>query len=158
MDDFEAIYREHAETVYLYLVSLTRSESLSEELMQETMLRAIMNIGAFRGDCKLSSWLCRIAKNLYLDRLRRERRIVPLDEADISAPEGDIAREYEERDTAVRIFRQMCLLEEPYREVFRLHALGGVPLKEISRRYGRSESWARVTYYRAKAMIIEKLD
>lgn len=158
MDDFEAIYREHAETVYLYLVSLTRSESLSEELMQETMLRAIMNIGAFRGDCKLSSWLCRIAKNLYLDRMRRNRRIVPLDEAERSAPEGDIAREYEERDTAVRIFRQMCLLEEPYREVFRLHALGGVPLKEISRRYGRSESWARVTYYRAKAMIIEKLD
>lgn len=158
MDDFEAIYREHAETVYLYLVSLTRSESLSEELMQETMLRAIMNIGAFRGDCKLSSWLCRIAKNLYLDRLRRDRRIVPLDEAERSAPEGDIAREYEERDTAVRIFRQMCLLEEPYHEVFRLHALGGVPLKEISRRYGRSESWARVTYYRAKAMIIEKLD
>ena len=158
MDDFEAVYREHAQTVYLYLMSLTHSESLSEELMQETMLRAIMNIGAFRGGCKLSSWLCEIAKNLYLDRWRRERRIVPLDEAETVASEGDIAREYEERDTAVRIFRQMCLLEEPYREVFRLHALGGVPLKEISRRYGRSESWARVTYYRAKVMIIEKLD
>lgn len=66
--------------------------------------------------------------------------------------------EIEERDMADRILRHLHELEEPYKEVFTLHALGDVPLKRISQLFGKSDSWARVTYYRAKAMITEKLE
>ena len=48
-------------------------------------------------------------------------------------------------------------LEEPYKEVFMLSALGGVPLKEISAIFGKSESWARVTCYRAKQKLLERM-
>ena len=51
---------------------------------------------------------------------------------------------------------QLHNLEEPYMEVFLLHALGDVPLKDVSRLFGKSDSWARVTYYRAKAMIARR--
>lgn len=66
--------------------------------------------------------------------------------------------EIEERDMADRILRHLHELEEPYKEVFTLHALGAVLLKRISQLFGKSDSWARVTYYRAKAMITEKLE
>ena len=66
--------------------------------------------------------------------------------------------EIEERDMADRILRHLHELEEPYKEVFTLHALGDVPLKRISQLFGKSDSWARVTYDRAKAMITEKLE
>lgn len=54
MSDFESIYQQYGKTVYFFLLSLTQNESLSEELTQETMCRAIMNIGAFCGESKMS--------------------------------------------------------------------------------------------------------
>ena len=143
MSDFDAIYQEYGKTVYCFLLSLSRDETLSEELTQETMFRAIMNISSFRGDSKISVWLCQIAKNLYLEWMKKNKRIVPIDES---------------KDIADRILQHLHELEEPYKEVFTLHALGDIPLKRISQLFGKSDSWARVTYYRAKAMITAKLE
>ena len=81
VSDFDAIYQEYGKTVYCFLLSLSRDETLSEELTQETMFRAIMNISSFRGDSKISVWLCQIAKNLYLEWMKKNKRIVPIDES-----------------------------------------------------------------------------
>lgn len=158
--DFEVIYRTHAKTVYYFLMSLCHDESLSEELAQETMFRAVMNISSLRDDSKALIWLCRIAKNLYFEHLKKRKRLVSLDDSPdstISSPE-DVAAELETKDTAGRILEIAISLEEPYREVFLMHAISELPLKDISRRFGKSESWARVTYYRAKAKIISLLE
>lgn len=158
MDDFETIYHQYGKAVYLYLLSLSRDEALAEELTQETMFRAMMNIGAFRGDCKITTWLCQIAKNLYFSTQKRARRTLPLEEGVLGQDPGqDIPSLVEDKDTAARILRHLHELEEPYKEVFLLHALGDVPLTEVSRLFGKSDSWARVVYYRAKSMIVAKL-
>lgn len=158
MRDFETIYHRYGGSVYAYLLSLSGDAALAEELTQETMLRAILNIGTFRGESKLSVWLCQIAKNLYLDWRKKSRRTVSLEAQGEPCGRGDPAMEIEERDMADRILRHLHKLEEPYKEVFTLHALGDVPLKRISQLFGKSDSWARVTYDRAKAMITEKLE
>ena len=161
MDDFDSIYREYGRMFYLCLLSLSHNESLSEDLTQETMYRAILNIGSFRGDCRLSAWLCQIARNLYFDwqKKNRQRSVnISIDEEFLFPdPDINIEKEVEDRDTANRILQHLHKLEEPYKEVFILHALGSVPLTQISRLFEKSDSWARVTYYRAKAMIIRKL-
>jgi len=157
--DFESIYQQYGKTVYFYLLSMTRDEALSEELTQETMCRAIMNIGAFRGDSKLSVWLCQIAKNLYFEWQKKNKRIVPMEEALLDEPDGqDIVEELTRKETAARILKHLHSLDEPYKEVFMLHALGDIPLKQISQLFGKSDSWARVTYYRAKAIITERME
>lgn len=158
MGDFEKIYQEHGKTVYSFLFSLSHDEHLSEELTQETMFRAIMNFSLFRGDCKLSVWLCQIAKNLYYEWYNKNKKTIPLDETFISYGEGkDIAIDFADKETAWQILQQLHTLDDPYKEVFMLHALGDVSLKEISRLFQKSDSWARVIYYRAKNMIIAKL-
>ena len=58
---------------------------------------------------------------------------------------------------SAQILRHLHTLDEPYKEVFMLHVFGEVSLKDISLLFGKSDSWARVTFYRAKATIISKL-
>ena len=48
-------------------------------------------------------------------------------------------------------------LQEPYKEVFMLRVMGEVSYRDIGQLFSKSESWARVTYYRAKKMIVEKM-
>lgn len=158
MDNFEEIYQQYGKTVYYFLLSLSRDEMLSEELTQETMFRAIMNINSFRGDCQISGWLCQIAKNLYFDWLKKNKRTVPISE-DIVLQDNrkDIVTVLADKDIADKILQYLHELDEPYKEVFTLHALGDIPLTRISQLFGKSDSWARVTYYRAKAIITSKL-
>lgn len=159
MSDFDDIYQKYGKAVYYFLLSLSRDEALSEELTQETMFRAVMNINSFRGDSTISVWLCQIAKNLYFEWIKKNKRIVPIDESiDFQDSGKDMADELADKDTANMILQHLHELEEPYKEVFTLHTLGDISLKRISRLFGKSDSWARVTYYRAKAMIIAKLE
>ena len=159
MGDFEAIYQQYGKTIYFFLLSLSHNETLAEELTQETMFRAVMNISSFREESKLSVWLCQIAKNLYLEWLKKEKRIVQFDESVLRADDSrDIALELADKDMAKRILKYLHALDEPYKEVFMLHALGDIPLTQISNLFGTSDSWARVTYYRAKSMITTKLE
>ena len=67
----------------------------------------------------------------------------------------DIAELFEEQELAGRAFSVLHALEEPYKEVFMLAVFGGLSLKDISAMFGKSESWARVTYCRAKQKIME---
>lgn len=159
MSDFDIIYQQYGKTVYSFLLSLSRNEALSEELTQETMFRAIMNIDGFRGDSKMSVWLCQIAKNLYFEWLKKSKRTVPIDENILQYDsDRDIVAELADKVIANRILQYLHELDEPYKEVFMLHTLGDIPLTQISQLFQKSDSWARVTYYRAKAMITSKLE
>ena len=158
MNQLDEGYRQYSKTVYRFLLSLSGDAHLAEELTQETMFRAVMNIETFRGECRMSVWLCQIAKHLYYAQRRRDRSTVSLEEARLPEEVGeDPAAALHDRELAEEILKRLHTLEEPYKEVFLLHALGDVPLKQISRLFGRSDSWARVTYYRAKARIAQGL-
>ena len=160
MSELEEIYEKYGTIVYRYLLGLSHDSHVAEELTQETMFRAVMNIGTFRGDSKISVWLCQIAKNLFYEWQKKQNRTVSLDGKIGPEPRAadDPALDLENKDMADRILRCLHTLKEPYKEVFTLHALGEISLKQISILFGKSESWARVTYYRAKAMIKEKLE
>lgn len=156
--DFELIYQTYGKRIYNFLLSLSRDEHLAEELTQETMFRAIINIDSFRGDSQLSVWLFQIAKNLYFEWLKKSKRTVPLQHDLAAYDNSNIIDDLADKDTASRILKLLHELDEPYKEVFMLHALGDVPLTQISKLFGKSDSWARVTYYRAKATIISKME
>ena len=113
MSDFEQIYEENGKVVYYYLLSLCRDKNLAEELTQETMCRAIMNIESFRGESKISVWLCQIAKNLYYELQNKNKRNVPLDESiRIELQAHDVSEEVTDRDTAAQILRHLHELDE----------------------------------------------
>ena len=150
MDEFDEICRRCAPVVYRFLLSLSKDASLADELTAETFYQAYLHIDTFRGDCRVESWLCQIAKNALMKELRRRKRTVPYEETrKLTAPD-DIFELLADREQAMRIHASLHRLKEPYREVFTLRVLGELHFRDIAALFGKSESWAKVTFYRAK--------
>lgn len=158
MQDFEEIYTIYSKQVFGYLMSLTDDIHLSEEISQETFYRAYKNIKSFKGNCKLSVWLCTIAKNCLIDHIRKQKKYkeVELTESIISG--SLIVDDVERNDTYKLILKAIHKLKDPYKEVFILKQFSELSLKDIAEIFSRSESWARVTYYRAKNQLKDILE
>ena len=156
VSDFDAIYQEYGKTVYCFLLSLSRDETLSEELTQETFYRAIRSSGRYDGSCKVSTWLCQIAKHIWYQELEKQskRQAVPLEEH-LPSPEASPEEACLLREEKMRLFRELRQLEEPAREVIYLRLTGEFSFREIGELLGREENWARVTFYRAKQKIMK---
>ncbi len=154
MKEFEKIYSEYFDTVFQYTLSLCKDEVWAEEITQEAFFKALKSIGAFRGECKLSVWLCQIAKNIFFTEAKRRQRqtdypfeIVPDNES--------IEQKIFNKETAFEIHKLLHQLEVPYKEVFWMRTFGELSFADIGSLWGKSESWARVTYHRAKLKIRE---
>ena len=152
MEDMEQVYQRHAQTVYKFLLAKTRNEHLAEELTQETFYQAVKSVDRFDGTCKVSVWLCQIAKHLWYQSLRRQKREVPA--GDLPESPGPSAEEgLLEREGQLDLLRLVHNLPEPAREVVYLRAFGGLSFREIGDVCGRTETWARVTFYRSKEKL-----
>lgn len=156
MDD---IYKEHAELVYKFLFSLCFNAHTAEELTQETFYRAMLSIDTYNSSCKMSTWLCQIAKHLWYQELdkRRRRGAEPLDET-----LADHSRSVEEavldKQDKLSVFQIIHTLADPMREVMYLRLSGELSFYEIGELLNQSETWARVTFYRGKKRIMEGLE
>ena len=160
--DFEDLYNRFFKDVYLFVLSMSRDPHLSEEITQETFFRALKEIRHFKGTCSVTSWLCQIAKNLYMDQLRKGKRIVQSEEpwdthSGRSSSASDVAEDCIRKEESLSIYRIIHSLEEPYKEVFILRALGELSFREIGDIFGKQENWARVTYYRARMKLLQEL-
>ena len=159
MSAFKEIYEQYGKSVYRFLLSLTRDEGMAEELLQETFYQAFLHIDRFEGRSSLYTWLCQIGKNAWLKECKREKWFAKdsLEDMELSDQEPPPDIQIIQKDEYRRVRQAILKLDEPYKNVFILHAYGGVKLKEIALSYGKSESWARVTYYRAKQQIIQEV-
>jgi RNA polymerase sigma factor (sigma-70 family) len=72
----ENFYITYKQDVYVYLLSLTHNPNLSEDLLSETFVNSISSIGNFRGQCSVKTWLLSIARNLWLQSIRKEKHAV----------------------------------------------------------------------------------
>ena len=159
MQDMDAVYRQHAQTVYKFLLSQCHDPHLAEELTQETFFRAVRSAGQFREGSDLRAWLYTIARNVFLDQARRKRNTeIQLPRELPDAAGVTLTEVLEDREEALRLHCLLHGLEEPYKEVFHLRVFGELPFGDIARVFGRTESWARVTFYRAKQEIIAGLE
>ena len=158
MLDFEKVFQENQGFIFRYLMKLCGNESLAEELTQETFFRAYMNLTGLRKEEKVTVWLCQIAKNTYFSWYNHQKKLQPLDEIEIADNTEDLADIFAERELAAKAFACLYRMGEPYKEVFMLCVFGGLSLKDISGLFGKSESWARVTFYRAKQKLMEGLN
>ena len=155
MTEFEKLFNENREFVFKYLMKMTRDISLSEELTQETFFRAYMNYTSLRNKEKSSVWLCQIAKNTYFSWYNEQKKKDSLDDLEVASSDVSIEDAFVQKELSKKALHCLHELEEPYKEVFMLSVFGGFSLKDISSIFGKSESWARVTFYRAKQKILE---
>ena len=157
MQDMEQIYEQYFQTVYKYLFCLTRNSDISEELTQETFYRAVKKIHTFKGDCKISVWLCQIAKNLWYDECRKNRKNLKTSEDTfLEIQDSDITEEKViHNEEKMALYKKLQKLDEKTREVIYLRITGELTFKEIGTILNQTENWARVTFYRGKQKLKE---
>lgn len=159
--NIEELYRTYFDIVYRYIRSISQDGALAEEVTQETFFKALEKIDQFRGDCDVRVWLCQIAKNTLYDHLKKQKKQLLGDEKleKIESAGGELLEEkLAQRSQAMEIHKVLHRLSEPYKEVFSLRTFGELTFREIGMLFGKSENWARVTYYRARVKIREELE
>lgn len=156
MNEFDEIYGQYHQYVYHYVLGMCGDIHLAEEITQEAFFKVLKKLNSFKGECKLSVWICQIAKNTYLDYVRKKKTI-PLDEINEGDSGERIEQRVEDKDTALVIHKVLHKLEEPYKEVFWMRTFGELSFAEIGKIHSKTENWARVIYHRAKLKIKEEI-
>jgi RNA polymerase sigma-70 factor (ECF subfamily) len=155
--NFEEVYTEHFSDVYKYVLGVCRNETIAEEVTQETFFKAMRHIDQFNGSCKLFVWLCQIAKNTYFSLLQKQKHVAL--EVDVDFPDvaSDLEKNYCDKETAARLHILLHNIAEPYKEVFTLRVFGELPFSQIGNLFGKTDSWARLIFYRAKKQLQEAM-
>lgn len=155
--DLERLYQEYFSIVYKYVFSISKDHLTAEEITQETFFRALKKIDEFRGESSIRVWLCQIAKNTYFDLVKQQKRFIELpDEYD--GRQGNAEDDYIVKADGKAAHRILHRLPEPYKEVFSLRAFGELSFSDIGELFSKTDSWARVTFHRARLMIKEEME
>ena len=153
----EELYQLYFKDVYLYVLALSKEEVVAEDITQETFFKAIKSYEKFNHKCKVETWLCQIAKNTFLN-LKRPKQTENIDDFLNLVSDDNIEESLVKKDNVKNILSASKELESPYKEVFYMKTLGDFSYDVIAEVFEKSESWARVTYYRAKQKIIERMN
>lgn len=155
MENIELIFQKYYKYVKSYSISLCFDEYLAEEITQETFYKALINIDKFRNECQMETWLCKIAKNEFLSLKRKEKNLQLNQE--IIPTFDDFVVNLENREQAKIVLEYATELESPYKDVFYMRVMGEFSYSVIGEVFSKSENWARVTYYRARQKIAERM-
>ena len=159
--DFEKLYQTYYMEVFSYVMTIVKSAGQAEEITQEVFFKALKTENRYSGKSSELTWLCAIAKNACMDVLRRESRFGEYDEEALSERPAEgvsIERMLEDEAATLEIHQILHRLEEPYKEVFNLRVFGELSFQKIGQIFGKTESWARVTYHRARIKIQERME
>lgn len=159
MQDIEEIYIKYSEIVYKYIFCLTGNEEITEEIVQETFLVAVKDINKFKGNCKISTWLCQIAKYIWYEKLRKDKKNKEIsieDSKDILPSNLDVEEKICEKEERLELFKRIQTLDEDTRNVMYLRILGNLEYDEIAEIMNKTANWARVIFFRGKQRLKEE--
>lgn len=152
----EEFYKENYPIVFGYLFSLCGNRTLAEDLASETFLKAMQRLSSYDGTCKPSTWLCTIGKNLYFNERKRQNRHISLN--DIDAAKADSFEDAFLINEQLRdIFKIADTLSPPQQQIFFMRT-NGMSFRDIGDAFGKTETWARVTFFRVKNIVLERLE
>ncbi len=156
MQNIEEVYKQYSNTVFKYLFCLTGKEDVAEDLTQETFTIAVKEINKFKGNCKISVWLCQIAKHLWYKELKKAKKNISIEDLKEDIIEHETTEDIVlQKEDKLKLFKDIQQLDELSRQIIYLRMVGNLNFIEIGEILGKTPNWARVTFYRAKQKIRE---
>lgn len=157
--NIEEIYNKYFKEIFHYVCGISKDCSIAEEITQETFFKALKAIDSFDGKKDIRAWLFVIARNSFYTYCRNNKRLMDIENVeDISDRSEDIISKIVDEEISFKIHKCLHNMKEPYKEVFNLRVFGELSFERIGTIFGKSSGWARVTFYRAKNMIIEYME
>lgn len=154
---FEEIYERYFKEVYRFSLKLCKNQALAEEITQETFVKALDSFDSFKGTCKVNTWLCQIAKNNYFNILNKNKKITYESKSD-GVVTCDFLNTLIDNEDSAKLHKLLHTISEPYKEIFTLRIFAELSFAQIADLFSKQESWARVTFYRAKQKNIKGLE
>lgn len=161
MQDMDTIYKKYGEIVYKYVFCLTGNKDTTEEIVQETFLVAVKDINKFRGECKISTWLCQISKYIWYKKLKKEKikKEIPLDILkNTLSIEESIEENFWNKEKKIELFKKLQNFDEDTKNVMYLRIFGNFEYNEIAEIMNKTSNWARVVFFRGKQKLKEELE
>lgn len=161
MQDMNEIYNKYSSIVYKYVFCLTGNEDITEEIVQETFLVAVKDINKFRGDCKISTWLCQISKYIWYKKLKKSKKKqeISLDNLeDALILEESIEENIIDKEGKIQLFKKIQALDKDTRSVMYLRIFGNLDYSEIADIMNKTQNWARVIFFRGKQKLKEEIN
>lgn len=152
----DELYKQNSKIVYHFLYSRCHDVQLAQDLTQETFLRAYQSLERYDGSCKISTWLCQIAKHLFYQYLQKNGREIPVEIEEQQSTVTDTEQQVLTKLELMDVLKEMQKLPDRMREVIYLRITGDLSFKEIGEILGQSENWARVNFYRGKEMLLKR--
>ncbi|WP_414042611.1 RNA polymerase sigma factor [Macrococcus sp. EM39E] len=154
------IYVEYREFIYKFPLKYLKNRDLAEEITQETFYQALKSLRYFdpNKNTKFSSWLCQIALNLAKQSLQkntRQNNLVDKLSNNLETTSIDLEASYLIKEQLGDLYTSIGKLKALEKEVVLLRIEKELSFHEIAVIYGKTENWARVTYFRAKQKLIE---
>ncbi|WP_442598736.1 sigma-70 family RNA polymerase sigma factor [Neobacillus sp. D3-1R] len=154
------IYRKYAEGLYYYLLHLSGSPSVAEELVQETFYRATISLSFFK-DEEVKPWLYKIARNAYIDEWRKRQRWkwVPFfEKEEMKSPYGIPEEEILLKETKQIVADLLDLLPENYRTILYFREYENFSYTQIQEAMNLNESQVKVMLHRTRKRLAELSD
>ena len=144
---FDQLVRKYQSPVRRFFLNQTLGdEQLSDDLAQETFIKAYMNIGKFRGMSSFSTWLMRIAYNVYYDDVRARKQTYDIEDSGAMRKSANTC----DQNTKMDIHAAMALLKPDERTCITLQLVDGYPIDQISKITGIPENTVKSHLKRGK--------
>ena len=159
MQNIDDIYKTYGKIVYKYIFCLCNDKCLAEDIVQETFLVAVENIDKFKGESKLSSWLCSIAKYICDRNLRENKKANKLSLEELENTlifDSQIEENILQKEEKIELYKKIQLLDEETKNIMYLRLLGNLSYEEIADILGKTQNFVRVKFFRGKEKIIKE--
>ncbi len=160
MDSLEQAYIELQPKLYTFFVLKTSNITVAEDLTQDVFYEASKTIHQFKGDAAISTWLFSIARHLLAKYYRSKKYERNLQEQLENTTVRVISTEtsYEIKEELVLLLQHIAQLDETTKDIVLLRLYGEISFADIGELIGKSENYARVTYFRAKQKIAKEME
>ena len=157
MQNIEEVYVKYSKSVYKYIFCLTGDKEIAEDIVQETFLVAVKNINKFEGKCKITTWLCQIAKNIWYSIFKKDNKEISLEDIkDTLFINETIEDAICKKEEKIELLKRIQKLDEETKNVMYLRLFGNLDYNEISEVMNKTPNWARVVFFRGKQKIKEE--
>lgn len=158
MIEIEKIYNIYFKDVYYFILSISKNEQIAEEITSETFFK-FLNAKNLENVNSIKSYLFKIAKNCFLDYLRRNN-FEKIDIESIELPSDDLnpQEEFLKTESEIELRLALSKLDEVDEMVVKLRAFEDLSFSDIGKIFGKSENWACVKFHRAKDKLKKYLE
>ncbi|MDU4890395.1 MAG: sigma-70 family RNA polymerase sigma factor [Clostridium sp.] len=152
------IYEKYSKRLYLYLLSLCHNQQLAEDLMQETFIKAFMSLDEVSDG--IVQWLYKVAKNLFIDTLRKNKNIISEDEFDVKtiSDKTDILKELIAKERNRRLYYVIQQLPIKERELITLYYFGELKQEDIAQQMSLTHGAVRTSLFRIKKKLLKIME